>query len=145
MHVRARARVVILARRSKLGYRSLMLTGSMVGGLGVFGHDEVVGFAGEEEQGGRAGFKARKVHDKASTLCWVADGNEVGRATLDARHLCPLRRSRCWGECGRRAIVLFVGGGAEKGRQAVVVLGCRRFLNCYVNSALAPSTPRVLP
>ncbi|CAM9746443.1 unnamed protein product [Ectocarpus sp. 6 AP-2014] len=51
--------------RSKLGYQSLLLTGSMVGGLGVFGHDDAVGFAGEKEQGGRAGFKSRKVNDKA--------------------------------------------------------------------------------
>eukprot|EP00752_Nemacystus_decipiens_P018448 g16538.t2 len=52
--------------RSKLGYRSLLLTGSMVGGLGVFGHDDAIGFAGEEDQGGRAGFQARQVHDKFS-------------------------------------------------------------------------------
>ncbi|CAM9976431.1 unnamed protein product, partial [Ectocarpus fasciculatus] len=45
--------------RSKLGYQSLLLTGSMVGGLGVFGHDDAVGFAGEIEQGGRGGFKSR--------------------------------------------------------------------------------------
>ncbi|CAM9589931.1 unnamed protein product, partial [Hapterophycus canaliculatus] len=50
--------------RSKLGYRSLLLTGSMVGGLGVFGHDDAVGFAGEEEQGGRRGFGSRKVGEK---------------------------------------------------------------------------------
>lgn len=36
----------------------------MVGGLGVFGHDDAVGFAGEKEQGGRGGFKSRKVNDK---------------------------------------------------------------------------------
>lgn len=53
------------AYRSKLGYRSLLLTGSMVGGLGVFGHDDAVGFAGEEEQGGREGFQSRKVGEKA--------------------------------------------------------------------------------
>lgn len=52
--------------RSKLGYESLMLTASMVGGLGSFGFDEAVGYAGEEEQGGRAGFRSRKVHDKVN-------------------------------------------------------------------------------
>lgn len=36
----------------------------MVGGLGVFGHDDAVGFAGLEEQGGRTEFKAREVNDK---------------------------------------------------------------------------------
>eukprot|EP00904_Undaria_pinnatifida_P000586 jgi/Undpi1/10528/HiC_scaffold_29.g12978.m1 len=36
----------------------------MVGGLGSFGFDEAVGYAGEEEQGGRAGFRSREVHDK---------------------------------------------------------------------------------
>eukprot|EP00903_Cladosiphon_okamuranus_P013725 g12778.t1 len=50
--------------RSKLGYRSLLLTGSMVGGLGVFGHDDAIGYAAEEEQGGRADFMARNVNDK---------------------------------------------------------------------------------
>lgn len=54
--------------RSKLGYRSLLLTGSMVGGLGVFAHDDAVGFAGEEEQGGRDAFKARDVNDKVSII-----------------------------------------------------------------------------
>ena len=36
----------------------------MVGGLGCLGFDEAIGFAGEEEQGGREGFLARNVHDK---------------------------------------------------------------------------------
>ncbi|CAM9705603.1 unnamed protein product [Scytosiphon promiscuus] len=55
--------------RSKLGYRSLLLTGSMVGGLGVFGHDDAMGYAGEEEQGGRRGFASRQVGEKA---CWFS-------------------------------------------------------------------------
>lgn len=64
VRVRALGGSASRASRSKLGYRSLLLTGSMVGGLGVFGHDDAIGFAGEAEQGGRADFKAREVHDK---------------------------------------------------------------------------------
>lgn len=39
----------------------------MVGGLGCLGFDEAIGYAGEEEQGGRAAFKSRSVHTKACT------------------------------------------------------------------------------
>lgn len=48
----------------------------MVGGLGAFGFDEAIGYAGEEEQGGRAGFRSRRIHDKASMasmdIAWIA-------------------------------------------------------------------------
>lgn len=40
----------------------------MVGGLGVFAHDNAIGFAEAEVQGGREAFKARKVNDKVRTL-----------------------------------------------------------------------------
>ena len=91
--------------RSKLGYRSLLLTGSMVGGLGVFGHDDAVGFAGEEEQGGRTEFKARKVNDKVRKARWVSGWacrvlRRVTPVMLGSAPCCLRRRRSVCASCG---------------------------------------------